>query len=735
MKNILLILGIGLYIGSQSLAAQNGGRIYDECDNLSKVTWWGNNRVVWGESSSWIARQGDVYRYALEDKSNYSYLVYDMPSGTNVKKMVIDFYSPNGQKPTLAVKNAQGYETKYVLGWDTGYPDEIVLGDNVKRFVVNPALIPADAVQAVVYMDAQTDVEIMRIVIDYGDGFVQPDYNKEADFARIQNVMAKAADGKDLTIGVIGGSMTAGANADPMDKNCYGARLKNWFETTYGITVKLVNAGIGSTNSYFGAIRAEEHLLRFSPDLVVMEYACNDQTDDIYNHTYEGLMRKLLKAPEHPAVISLMMCTQAGVTRQDMHLPIALHYRVPVVSYNDAVKNDIIAGDKTWLAYYGTTAIPAGDGVHPNNAAHQKVADLIAGVCGIPAANNGAEINTLLPAPAFSADFENAFYLSDVDIQPVKTGEWVPGGAIWDFKTGKGWRSSVANSELVFSVTGDVVAITYWKRPQKELYGRAEVWVDGGTPVVIDGSNGEYIDQLVLNNLGNGFHKLHIKTLDNKPFEVTCIAVSGDRDFFNSSKALQSKINSKLITIDGNNVTMTDVAKDNVFEVSTNPEGYMTFRLNDRFLAVDASDSHSSLIAAFSDNDDAAKFLFVDKGEFFAIRSVKNGKYVSVIPNGDQITISANATSVTDNERFVLKNEKDLPVGLDKDLAVSAPVIYTDGQAICIKNAQRQLVSVYCIEGKLLDTTTETADLYRYETEKGLYLVSVGAQNYKVVVK
>ena len=137
--------------------------------------------------------------------------------------------------------------------------------------------------------------------------------------------------------------MTAGANAEPMDTNCYGARLKAWFESQFGINVNLINIGIGSTNSFFGCIRAEEKLLRFNPDLIIIEYACNDQLDDIYLDFYESLIRKCWKNPGEPVVLSLMLCTQAGISKIERQYPIAQHCQIPIISYNDAIKDEIIA--------------------------------------------------------------------------------------------------------------------------------------------------------------------------------------------------------------------------------------------------------------------------------------------------------------------------------------------------------------------------------------------------------
>ena len=228
MKNKLILLFFGSLFFAPGIFGQDG-RVYDECHDLAAVTWCGNNKVVSGSNTEWVARMGDVYRYKLDNTENYSYLVYAMPTGKKVKSVTVDFYSIVGQKPTLAVKNTEGKETKYVVGWSNGYPEEISLGPNISRFVLESTLIPPDACEAVVYLDAYTDVEVMRVIVEYGGGYQAPEYNRLADYSRINNLLAKAKAGKELTIGVLGGSITAGANAEPMASNCYGARIKEWF--------------------------------------------------------------------------------------------------------------------------------------------------------------------------------------------------------------------------------------------------------------------------------------------------------------------------------------------------------------------------------------------------------------------------------------------------------------------------------------------------------------------------
>ena len=57
----------------------------------------------------------------------------------------------------------------------------------------------------------------------------------------------------------------------------YVQQLARWFEATFpGLKVRSVNAGIGATNSGYGALRVQRDVIAQQPDLVVVEYAVND---------------------------------------------------------------------------------------------------------------------------------------------------------------------------------------------------------------------------------------------------------------------------------------------------------------------------------------------------------------------------------------------------------------------------------------------------------------------------
>ena len=95
--------------------------------------------------------------------------------------------------------------------------------------------------------------------------------------SRIRKVMADANQGKEITVGFIGGSITMGSVATSPER-CYAARVHAWWESAFPkAKINYVNAGIGATTSQFAVARAEEDLLAYSPDFVIVEFSVNDE--------------------------------------------------------------------------------------------------------------------------------------------------------------------------------------------------------------------------------------------------------------------------------------------------------------------------------------------------------------------------------------------------------------------------------------------------------------------------
>lgn len=161
---------------------------------------------------------------------------------------------------------------------------------------------------------------------------------------RLKAAIEKAERGEDVTIAYIGGSITQGAGAKPINTNCYAyksyLRFKEMFGKDRGENVHFVKAGVGGTPSELGIIRYERDILRdgtVEPDIVIVEFAVNDDGDETKGVCYESLCLKILSGDSKPAVILLFSVFENDWNLQDRLSPVGKHYNLPMVSVKDAV--------------------------------------------------------------------------------------------------------------------------------------------------------------------------------------------------------------------------------------------------------------------------------------------------------------------------------------------------------------------------------------------------------------
>jgi len=340
--------------------------------------------------------------------------------------------------------------------------------------------------------------------------------------ARLQHALAKARRGEPVVVGVIGGSITAGARASKPELSWGNLAAKWWTDTFPQSKVTFVNAGIGATCSDLGAHRLQAHLLDRHPDVVMVEYAVNDAINPMAAETLEGLVRRTLKQPEEPAVMLLFTMDNKGNNTQQAHAEIGKRYGLPMASFRDALWPEVEAKRIAW------TDIEA-DEVHPNDRGHAYCARFMTDICAkvlkdLPADKNLPTI-PVLPEPATANLFEDAgFYCADT-ITPAKNEGWElftdPGfGSFF----GKGWKTSKPGSTLEFPVEGRAVSLLFYRI--KGAMGIAQAQVDDKPPVKMDAwfsaDWGGYVPfQLVARDLAPGKHTLRVTLLNEKNPEST----------------------------------------------------------------------------------------------------------------------------------------------------------------------------------------------------------------------
>ncbi len=161
---------------------------------------------------------------------------------------------------------------------------------------------------------------------------------------RLKKAIDKARAGEDVTIAFIGGSITQGAGAIPINTQCYA------YKTFQGLcelagkgteeNIHYIKAGVGGTPSELGMLRYERDVLRcgkVKPDIVIVEFAVNDAGDETGGECYDSLVRKILNADNAPAVILLFAVFADDYNLQERLSPVGRAYNLPMVSTKDCV--------------------------------------------------------------------------------------------------------------------------------------------------------------------------------------------------------------------------------------------------------------------------------------------------------------------------------------------------------------------------------------------------------------
>lgn len=197
---------------------------------------------------------------------------------------------------------------------------------------------------------------------------------------RLRNAMERGMVGEDITIAFIGGSITQGAGATPINTQCYA------YKTFVGLckllgkgvneNIHYIKAGVGGTPSELGMIRYERDVLRegeVQPDIVVVEFAVNDEGDETKGHCYESLIRKIYESENKTAVVLEFAVFADDFNLQDRLSPIGKGYRLPMVSTKNMVVEQFYRKPEEGRVVSKNQFFY--DSYHPSNIGHTMMAD------------------------------------------------------------------------------------------------------------------------------------------------------------------------------------------------------------------------------------------------------------------------------------------------------------------------------------------------------------------------
>lgn len=364
---------------------------------------------------------------------------------------------------------------------------------------------------------------------------------------RLKNLMKRAANGESLVIGFLGGSITQGSLSST-PKTCYAYLVYEWWKKSFpNAAFSFVNGGIGGTTSHYGGARAWKDVLCYRPDIVTVDFSVNDDANEFFEETYEGMLRRLLAAPSAPAVVVLNnVFYDTGKNAQDYHNRIADHYGIPHVSIKDTVYPDVESGKIV-------RADITPDNLHPNDKGHRLVADEICKLLdsikaemeeetiageNIEGKSTKTEASVLLPAPLTENAYEHSRLIQIQDNEAILDGFLVDPiekkGLLDIFKNG--WTAAHTNDKISFEIECSCLAVQYRKSVQQPV-PKAKAVIDGDEAhaVILDGNFTEdwgdclYLEPL-LHHAEKKVHRIEITVTDAKdivrPFYLVSLIVS-----------------------------------------------------------------------------------------------------------------------------------------------------------------------------------------------------------------
>lgn len=345
--------------------------------------------------------------------------------------------------------------------------------------------VPTDSTASITEEPTKAPTAEPAEPIDWYQQMLNTSILSTGDNGRLNQVLAKLANGEEVSIAMIGGSITEGAGAD-IPANSYGDIFVNSLQQTYPeATIHYCNAGLGNTPSTLGLMRYERDVtskVTAEPDLVIIEFAVNDWDEPTYGRAYESMVRNVLKQENDPAVLLLFSVFQSKWNMQDEYSPIGELYGLPMISMSDAIDYAYAENQLNDELYFA-------DIYHPTNYGHQITADCLMELVTRVAAQGTTEITPLTEDYYYSPDFMNMHFVTSADHNGaiINTGGFSETDtALQNFSRGNtpafpdNWMHTAQSGDESFKaeITCKNIMLNY-KISGAAEFGFASVYVDG----------------------------------------------------------------------------------------------------------------------------------------------------------------------------------------------------------------------------------------------------------------
>ena len=361
----------------------------------------------------------------------------------------------------------------------------------------------------------------------------------EGNYYRLKKVIEKLRAGEEISLAILGGSVTEGAGAGSNDKG-YAYQFADALAQTYAVNgrdqIRYVNAGLSGTPSVLGLMRYQQDVVKplgEDPDLLIIEFAVNDWQEATGGRAYESMVYEALSAKEDAAVICLCSVAKTGWNTQDVYLPIVKSYQIPLVSLKDAV---FISNSKTRIKATDYFM----DDYHPKFYGHQLMKDCLMNLFAMADAAPACD-PAEIPAQAVKGrDFTTMVQVDSVNkVKGMKTGGFgdTDEKVVTEFFTKSAsfpnnfyHKAGSKNDPLTMKVKCKKILVNF-KTANDATLGKADFYVDGKLVATADGNSAGGWNNcnvlMILDEQEAAIHTFEVKMADDsleKGFTVLSIS-------------------------------------------------------------------------------------------------------------------------------------------------------------------------------------------------------------------
>lgn len=365
---------------------------------------------------------------------------------------------------------------------------------------------------------------------------------KRAEGEILNNTYYQLKTANKLNVAYLGGSVTAGYNAEisGTEPDCWRTLTTNWFKSQYpSATITETNAGIGGTGSMYGAYRVIQDLKLETqkPDLVFIEFASNDEGDNYVNKTPDVYMESIIRTIyQYAPQADIVMVFITGYNTKDTefaskaaHKQIADIYQIPYIDVGARLWKEMVAenggnapnqSSAVWKKYFS-------DSVHPAKAGYAKYAqyvkEYLEGVLFAKSAVPASRVNAPMPSASVTT-LPVSPYIDNLKGLSLPSNFIVAGDGTVVAKQGGTFTIKFTGTQLY--------AWIYGHGSTEDQAGFIRVSVDGGKrqKILLTGNNHKILP--IATGLSNGEHTVTIQvsstSVGKVDFDLRYFLISGD---------------------------------------------------------------------------------------------------------------------------------------------------------------------------------------------------------------